>query len=70
MDISKEVKKIEALKKGNKEMAFFYEAGRWNLSVGNPSCYVMLGEVAGEFEVDGDSIEEVINKMKEILSKN
>ena len=64
MDIEKELRDITIKKDGNKEMAFFYDNGDWNFSLGNPTNCVQLGEVNGEFEVDGDSLEKVINKMK------
>jgi hypothetical protein len=68
MDIEKELNAIIEAKKGNQEIALFYDgAGEWNLSVGNPTSCVMLGEVNGEIETYGDSPKDVILKMKTIL---
>ena len=39
----------------------------WRLMVGNPSQHVLLGEVDGIYQVDGDSILDVIEKMSELL---
>ena len=67
MDIEKEIKKIESAKKGDKEMAFFYIDGNWEFLLGNASASVVLGEANGEIETSGNSLEDVINKMKKEL---
>ena len=65
MDIEKEIQAIVHAKTGNKEIAFFYDPDtEWTFSVGNPSIHVMLGEVGGETETRGKTMEEVITKMK------
>ena len=58
---------IANLKQGNKEMALFYEPDcvpNWEFHLGNTSQTVNLGEVAGEFEVWGYTLSEVIMKMR------
>ena len=65
MDIEKEILNIVENKQGNKEIAIFYEDGEWIFYLGNQSKYVMLGEVAGEIETSGDSLENIIVKMKQ-----
>ena len=65
MNIEAELNAIIFAKKGNKEIALFYNGhDEWTLSVGNTSSYVMLGEVGGEFETSGKDIEDAIFKMK------
>lgn len=39
----------------------------WSLHLGNPTNCVNLGEVDGEFETSGVTIEEAITAMKVIL---
>ena len=65
MNIEAELNAIVFAKKGNKEIALFYNGkDEWTLSVGNTNQHVMLGEVNGEFETSGKDIEDVIFKMK------
>lgn len=70
MDVTEELKKIIAAKKGNKEFAIFHNSGGgegWSFELGNPSQYVSLGEVEGEISTSGNTLEEIILKMKKKL---
>lgn len=63
MNIQAELNKLIERKRGNKELAVFFLLDRWSIHLGNPNSYVMLGEVTGEFEVYGKTIEECIHNM-------
>lgn len=65
MNIEYELKEIIKNKTGNKELAIFYNEGNWNFMLGNTHTYVSLGESVGEFEADGETLEEAINNMKQ-----
>lgn len=73
-DIEKAVREVLDLKRGNQEIALFFDSSdgdgqmSWELLVGNPTNCVRLGEVSGEFETEGYTIEEVFTKMKEVLN--
>lgn len=55
---------------GDKELALFF-TDRWVLYVGNPSDYVRLGEVEGEYCFEGFNLEDVLNAAEdELLSNN
>lgn len=64
MGIEKELAEIAKLKEGNDEIALFKLDGYWLFYLGNPSGFVMLGEVPGEIVTEGATIQEVIEKMK------
>ena len=65
MNIEKQIKEIIKLKPDNKELAIFYDGeSEWMMSLGNKSVHVMLGEVEGEINVTGDSIEDVMFNMQ------
>jgi hypothetical protein len=70
MDLHKEFNNILDLKGGSQELALFYERypesndGDYDLLVGNESEFVRLGEISGEFESSGDTVEECIAKIK------
>ena len=68
MDVEKELLSIIARKEGNKEMALFYHGSGWEISLGNRSDSVMLGEVPGELEASGETITEAIQKMRQRLN--
>lgn len=65
MNIEKELHKIIAAKDGNQELSVHYwpECG-WCIMVGNTSRFVNLGEVDGEIESCGETLEEAIREMK------
>jgi len=69
MNLEQEILALVAAKKGDKEIAVFYDGRNWSISLGNPSGYVMLGEVPGELESDGATLSEAIDNMK-VLLKN
>lgn len=67
MKIEEEIKKIIDKKEGNKEFAIFYNGGEWSFLLGNEYKSVNLGEVGGEIESSGNSLEEAISEMKNKL---
>jgi len=70
-DSLKRLQNIIDIKRGNKEMALFYHGeNSWTLMVGNPSEYVLLGEVSGEFVTEGESLDDVITKMEIMLDNS
>ena len=65
MDVEKEIEGIIRTKRGNTEIALFRdEDGSWSFLLGNTSGAVSLGESRGEIEMEGQSIEDVINQMQ------
>ena len=69
MDIEKELMNIVKMKKGSSEFALFYfdESDDWDFELGNDSYSVCLGEVSGEVSVSGETLVDVISKMKSKL---
>lgn len=67
MDFEAEIAKILLRKKGNKELAIFYDDSGWTLAIGNPSRHANLGEVSGEYQVYGDTLEAIIQEMKKLM---
>jgi len=64
MNIEKELRDMADAKTGNKEIALFYDpCGEWRLDLGNPCQHVMLGEVEGEIQAEGETLEEAILNM-------
>jgi len=70
MNIEKEIRKIVADKKGSKEVAVFFDpfSNEWCVSLGNPSSSVMLGEVEGEIESTGLTLEGAITSIKDQIN--
>lgn len=68
MNLEKELMDLIEAKRGSKELALFYQDDGWSLSLGNPSRFVMLGEVYGEFESTGSTIGEAILEMKKVIN--
>lgn len=68
MDISSELKSLIDNKRGNSELALFSNwTGTeecWSLHLGNPTNCVALGEVEGELQTSGETIEDAIIAMK------
>lgn len=66
--LEEKIYKIIELKKGNKELALFYDGeNEWTFSLGNPSSSVMLGESSGEMEVNASTLEGVVNAISIII---
>ena len=64
MDISSELKSLIDKKRGNSELALFWTEECWSLHLGNPTNCVALGEVEGELQTSGETIEDAIIAMK------
>lgn len=73
MDIDSELKDLMDKKRGNKELALFSNLDDneeiWSLHLGNPTNCVPLGEVSGELETSGETIEDAITAMKAKLEE-
>lgn len=73
MDISSELKSLIDKKKGNNELALFFDwaftGEGWSLHLGNPTNCVSLGEVEGELQTSGKTIEDAIIAMKAKLEE-
>jgi hypothetical protein len=54
-------------KQGNKEFALFYDVPDWYAEIGNPSRHVNLGESVGEFQGKGDTPENAVKRLLELL---
>lgn len=64
------LEKLEAFGQLQGEVSLYrLSQDHWRLMVGNPSKHVLLGEVDGIYQVNGDSILDVIEKMSELLSE-
>lgn len=67
--VRERLENIIDIKEGNKEMALFYYGGdNWALMIGNTSDCVSIGEASGDFEVEGENIDDVITQMEMILN--
>ena len=64
-----------AAKAGNKELALYYDGSDegefpWTADIGNPSKYVNIGEVTGEYRGFGKSAKEALIALLDRLIKN
>lgn len=59
-----EIQAICALKSGNKEIAIFYDGDLWEIYLGNPTNCLRLGEVGGEIEAQGQTLQEAMLMLK------
>lgn len=72
MDVETLLASIIELKKGNRELALFYDPDddlecAWHGKLGNRSSFVALGEINGDYEADGSTMKECLEKLLEQL---
>lgn len=55
---------------GDQELMIYYWPSRWEISCGNPSKWVKLGEIEGEYSAVGETLQEAVDKLAALIARN
>ena len=60
---------------GDQQLMVYYWPNRddglkWEINCGNPSNYVMLGEVPGRYSTSGKTLQEAVDKLAALIADN
>ena len=60
---------------GDQQLMVYYwpnsdDSLEWEISCGNPSKYVMIGEVAGKYSASGKTLQEAVDKLEALIADN
>lgn len=63
MTLSEMIDRAISLKDGNKEFILLFDGERWFAEIGNPSPFVVLGEISGEIRGEADSYQKAMEQL-------
>ena len=57
---------------GERELMIYYwpSIKTWEISCGNPSKWVKLGEIEGEYSAVGETLQEAVDKLAALIADN
>ncbi len=67
MSVEDRIKAISQALHENKEVAIFYDGLSWNMTAENPTSCVMLGEVWGNLNSEGITLEKALTEMEDAI---
>ncbi len=64
MSVEDRIKAISKSLHEDKDVAIFFDGLSWTITAENPTSYVMLGEVWGNLNSEGDTLEKVLTEIE------